>query len=64
MAISTFYFFYFFNVANLGDLLPIRSFVKIAGRPSFSFVAKWRNFAKKKNITWETLAKGQVGLET
>jgi hypothetical protein len=34
-------------VANLGDRLPIRSFVEIAG-PLFSFVTKWRNFAKKE----------------
>jgi hypothetical protein len=31
MAISIFYFFIFLNVANLGDFLPVRSFVEIAG---------------------------------
>jgi len=51
------------HVANLGDRFLIRSFVEIAD-PLFSFVTKWRNFAKKKNITCERLAKGQVGLET
>ncbi len=43
--------------------MPIRSFVEIAG-PLFLLSPSGEISPKKKKITWETLAKGQVGLET